>query len=161
MKGEKKQQKTPTECFLKGNRQVLEHLDPQSLLGTLTDCPDTQRWKLVSFALFFSMKHQVFRQQHLIHFSILNFSSRILFYVMFIAANTFALMPSDSLNCRIHWQVKSAAGMGIDWQYSPCIQHSIILCQSRVQCSSWTWSYMLNSVSKPVLHLNTEKMELL
>ena len=82
---------------------------------------------------------------------------RVLLCVMFIAANTLTLMPSDSLVCHTTGLVTSEARMGIDWQADP-VSHP-----GRVSSFLWVPPPKLSlalhaeAFSESVLHLLLEK----
>lgn len=83
---------------------------------------------------------------------------RVLLCVMFIAANTFTLMPSDSLACHTAGSVTSVSGMEIDWQADP-VSHPGQVSSSGLPQQSWPWPYTWRLFSESVLCLNPEKRE--
>ena len=127
-------------------------------MGTLTYCLERQPLtdgNLLFLPLLFSVKTLGFQITTLNFFPLFNFCSKVLFYITFIAANTFTLMPSDSTllawwPLQLEWELIGRwAGVSNAGQVS---SHGLAL-------QSWPWPSIVKPFSKSVLRLNPEEKE--
>lgn len=104
------------------------------------------------FCPFFpSVKTLVF--QITTFFPLFNFCSR----VYFNAANTFTLMPSDSLNCSSRLEQRPQQ---LEWELigkQACVSNPGQVSSSEPAQRCWPWPCRLTHFSRPALHLNPEK----